>query len=551
MSAPASRIRGDAPERTDLDRNAFCVLEATTRDDRRRIVELAEERGLVIDSELCAKARSDLITPRTRLSAEIAWLPGVSPQRAKDLLRGLRTHIDLLKGEGAIPELAHANLIAAALELLDPDMEAGAWCGWITMLARVVESIDAEGVQRDINEDRLVAGLPEVKALDVVEAELAERRRYYRKAIKSALDNLPSEKLVEVVTMIVRSTTNWGEKHAPLLIDELVDSYQADAGGVLQKGADNIDKIIEAAKAAGPAGVASVRPLIDSLEGALRKWNKLAKPIQVSMKARGLDHDASRKLAIRIRNLGVDLFKEHDMTEVAERLTAMIGDIFADLPEIKDQATEDIKQLQELANNRLEEQKNREQWARDITFEAEVGFVFKDKLRISPQGLQWKNKIYPLESVTRVRWGGIRNSSGTSYKIAFGDSRTEALIELKRLETYQEFTKRLWDAVCTRLMVDMIAALKAGKRLAFGDAVLDDLGVQLTKHKFIGSEAVYVGWGETNVWSANGSFFIGAKADEKLYGEMSYIESANVHVCEAVIRAAFRKGAVPLSNLLK
>jgi hypothetical protein len=44
-------------------------LGVTTRDDRRRIVELAEEKSLELDHEVCQKARSDLTNPRTRLSA--------------------------------------------------------------------------------------------------------------------------------------------------------------------------------------------------------------------------------------------------------------------------------------------------------------------------------------------------------------------------------------------------------------------------------------------------------------------------------------------------
>ena len=58
--------------------NAFQLLGATVRDDRRRIVELAEEKSLELDHEACQKARSDLTSPRTRLSVEMGWLPGAN-----------------------------------------------------------------------------------------------------------------------------------------------------------------------------------------------------------------------------------------------------------------------------------------------------------------------------------------------------------------------------------------------------------------------------------------------------------------------------------------
>ena len=60
----------------DLLQNPFHILTATTRDNRQRIMALAEERALLLDPNECTQARSDLIHPRKRLSAEIAWMPG-------------------------------------------------------------------------------------------------------------------------------------------------------------------------------------------------------------------------------------------------------------------------------------------------------------------------------------------------------------------------------------------------------------------------------------------------------------------------------------------
>src|SRR3546814_8488823 len=70
---------------TALHQMPFAILGVTTRDDRRRIVELAEEKSLELDHDVCQKARSDLTNPRNRLSTEIAWLPGVSPRKASQL----------------------------------------------------------------------------------------------------------------------------------------------------------------------------------------------------------------------------------------------------------------------------------------------------------------------------------------------------------------------------------------------------------------------------------------------------------------------------------
>ena len=69
-----------------LHKNPFFTLGITTRDNRKKIVEAAEEMSLDIDHEVCQNARSTLINPRSRLTAELSWLPGVSPRKAEQLV---------------------------------------------------------------------------------------------------------------------------------------------------------------------------------------------------------------------------------------------------------------------------------------------------------------------------------------------------------------------------------------------------------------------------------------------------------------------------------
>lgn len=48
---------------TVLHQSPFALLGVTTRDDRKHIVQLAEERSLELNPDLCQKARSDLTNP--------------------------------------------------------------------------------------------------------------------------------------------------------------------------------------------------------------------------------------------------------------------------------------------------------------------------------------------------------------------------------------------------------------------------------------------------------------------------------------------------------
>ena len=71
----------------DLLQNPFYILSVSLRDNRRRIQELADEKSLFLDSSKCLEARSELTNPRKRLSAEVAWLPGIGPKRVEEIIK--------------------------------------------------------------------------------------------------------------------------------------------------------------------------------------------------------------------------------------------------------------------------------------------------------------------------------------------------------------------------------------------------------------------------------------------------------------------------------
>ncbi len=542
---------------TSLHANPFCVLGVTTRDDRRKIVEMAEERALHLDGDICQKARSDLTNPRTRLSSEMAWMPGVAPRTAENMVRTLAESPRAVRSEHGLPGLARANLMAAVCELVADDEPAASVAGFIRDFADVVEGIDPEEVLRDVNEDRAISGFPGVRGTEAIEEELAERRRAYRSALKNLLDTMDPPKLVATMTEVVTLATDDGDEHGPALIADLVDSYEVETQGFLQKESENIAALIESVREAAPRGEKAIEPIMSKLEKVARNWDSVAQPIQISAKARGIVHRPSRDVAYDLRGLGIDLNNEHGMLDQAHRMTDLLHDLFAELPEVVEKLGEDSEAIAGLRRQAEERERNSEQWARDITFRAEVGLVFKDDLAISPEGLRWKGRSFPLDSITRVRWGGVRKSvngvpTGTDYTIGFGDNRTEQVVELRKESTYSGFLEPLWRAVCVRLMFEMVAALEQGKSFSFGDIQIEDDAVTLVRHKFLGSnERVRLGWHEVHVWSADGSFVIGQQNDKKVYGSASYIHAWNTHILEHVIRGGFKKGVRKLSDYLK
>lgn len=541
--------------KTVLHQSPFAILGVTTRDDRRRIVELAEEKALELDPEVCQKARSDLTSPRNRLSVELAWLPGVSPRKASELLDGLHHNPMAARAEAGVPTLALLNLLAAAFEAVDGGHDLDDLVEFIADIGYLVEELSAEEVWRDINEDRIVSRFPEVHALEQIEAGLAERKRYYRTAIRDALDRLPSTTLIQVMTEIVDSVTSHGAELAPGLIDDLVDSYEVEAQGFLQKEAENVSKLVRATRDHAESGEAAVKYYLDKLDAVARNWDKVAQPIQLSAKARGINHEASRDLGYEIRNLAIDLYNKHGLLNQSERLIGLIQELFAELPEIVDRTEEDAEALADISKERQRAANGGEEWARKITYRVEIGAMRKYTLSISPQGISWKGRNYPLNTITRIRWGGVRHSgmpTEATYTIAFGDRNSEAVVELKKLNIYSTFIDKIWRAVGVRLLTEMIGHLKDGYPIYFGGLLVQDHGVTLVKKKFFGSdEKMRCSWNEIYVWRENGAFCIAANDDRTVNVKFSYIDVENTHILEMAVRMAIKKqGLRRLSELL-
>jgi hypothetical protein len=124
------------------------------------------------------------------------------------------------------------------------------------------------------------------------------------------------------------------------------------------------------------------------------------------------------------------------------------------------------------------------------------------------------------------------------------------VINLRDTGIFSTFIDKLWRAVGIALLINHLNRLRNGDTIQFGDATIDDEGVVLKKHSFWSSEPVRLTWHQVHVWTASGSFVIGAKEDEKTYAMLPYLEVWNVQLLENMIRAFFKTGESRLSSLL-
>jgi hypothetical protein len=156
------------------------------------------------------------------------------------------------------------------------------------------------------------------------------------------------------MTDAVNVATGNGEDQGPALLDDLVDAYEVETLGFLQKEYDNIAKLVQSAREAAPRGEIAVAPIIDMIGKVARNWDRIAQPIQLCAKSRGITHSQSRDVAFELRGLGVELFKKHGMLEVAHEMTKLLQELFAELPEMVEKLDEDSKAFGDVSRRKKE-----------------------------------------------------------------------------------------------------------------------------------------------------------------------------------------------------
>jgi hypothetical protein len=338
----------------DIFDNPFWTLGATLRDNRRRILELAEEKSLLSDEDVITSANSILTNPRKRLGAEIAWLPGLRPKRASELVSMLQSNPNEISHQDGIPSLAKANLLVGGLKSMGQKIEKDTLSEWILGIAEAYDEIDPDDALKLINEERDVSGFPHVTDQHAFDAEIESRRQHFKSVIKDTLNLLDTDELVEVITDVVERSTDMGDLAAPLLIDDLVDTYEIDAQDFLDKEEANIEILLKQIRslADGNTSDSLLAPVIDELINVVKNWDVVAQPIQVSTKSRGLGHDASTRVAQNVRDVAIHLFNEHDKLDLSRRITAMLQEVFAEVVDVADRTDEDAFTLDDIAEQR-------------------------------------------------------------------------------------------------------------------------------------------------------------------------------------------------------
>ena len=329
----------------DLFKNPFYILGATPRDDKSRIIELAEERSLLSDADECMEAKDILITPRRRVSAEVAWLPGVDPSFYGLLFRYLESPNEELPNI-TMAAIASANLRATKLsryaDLLSSDI-----LEWTLEITQKSEAIQPEEVREVLNDDRSVARFPETAELDV-DDEIRNQKSCYSKTVTSVLENLSVSARARVMTSLLETSTSNGRYQCPTLIKDLIPAYELSVQDSLEQHQRIIEAQDEALRAMADARNpdTTLSPIVDQLLESLKEWDTLAQPIQLSRRSTGQRHDASFEMAGRFSDLAAALFFEYRRPDLSRKILNTLRDVFSEVPEIVEQIVEILRELE-------------------------------------------------------------------------------------------------------------------------------------------------------------------------------------------------------------
>ena len=540
-----------------LVENPFFVLQASTRDRKSRLIELADEAALHGDQDDASSAKNVLSNPRTRLAAEVAWFPGLSPGRVDRALEQIKA--GAAPAFEGMPALCQTNLMVEALETYARQGVQRLREG-IEALSAQVERLDVESILLAINEDRQAAGIPTLTDPTLVETELAARIRHFERVATSYLEELPTQEMVATYEGLISDSTFDGEEEGERLINLLLDSYELKASAFLNGEAESIGEMIDATIKASDshANERQIRARVVEIIEALTAWDKVAQPIQVARMSSGLNHDESHNLARRSRSLAIHLFNNHDYLEDAKLLSDALAELFAEVASITDQIQSDVEALDDIATERATSSQRQAQeqadFAREITYETAFGTIFKDKFRISPEGIDYKGRVYALEAITGVRWGAVRKSvngipTGTEYHVGYGSSTWSESIQPNERQ-YGEIIQRLWRAAGVPILLNWMEDWGKGRPVKIDGVDVTDEGLFLLKDRFFKeAERRFFPWGDLTKSSSNGFLTFYGISDKGFKKSFSFKDGWNIHVFDFAIDKIWEGKAAKLSEI--
>jgi len=268
--------------------NPFYILGVTPSDNREKIIELAQEKSLTLDPAIVAEAKNTLTNPRKRISAEVAWFPGLSKSVTDNIIKVLenKTKYTNIK---ALSPLIRYNIMSYMLSWSKISAEG------IYTFAELSEKIDIDSLFTTINEDRSIANITPISDKQTLINTLHDHKNICVKQIYNILLKYPLKMLITTMSAVVNKTSNHGKSLE--MINTIIDKfYIIQVQQIISEQEDMIcKKIILIDIDSIPFKSPSLSKDIDILISKLEDFYTVIHPLQLNFHQRGIEYPPSVK----------------------------------------------------------------------------------------------------------------------------------------------------------------------------------------------------------------------------------------------------------------
>jgi len=524
--------------------NPFFILGASPRDNREKIIELAQEKSLSLDLVIVTEAKNTLTNPRKRISAEIAWFPGLSQNIVDEIVKSLENRDSYHDNQTFMPIIKINIEIFLKLTPKSKPVRDGynintyesrkfhqlMFIYDIYHFAILFENIDNDHLLSVINRDREVANISPISDMAVLLEALQEHKESCIKQIQNKIPQYPIARLTSSMLTLVNKTIN--SNSSLELIDTLIDKfYIVQTQQIIEKREETIRHIIKEIKdqiITAPAD-SSLSEMVVELMSEIESYTKIVQPILLNLRQRGLEHRPSANIAFLARGIAVDLHNKAHQSELSERLMKTLKRLFIEIGSFDEIISEDLEKLEELKQEEIERNK-------DISCSiTQNGYTF-DMSADGIKVIQWGcvNHFYTLEEIETIRGGTTTyGNNQVDTLIAIGSqAKGELVIKGLSESNFMTLNNCLFLSVVVRLMFSMLNEVAKGGNI-YGFIFND--GVKLSKDGF---SPKFFTWNQVTIKPFSGYLHIESKIDTYKYS-LSYKKDINAIVISMLLEKLF------------
>jgi hypothetical protein len=318
----------------DLRTSPFYVLGVSPRDDRATIEDAKETAisdGKLSETE-ALRLQQLLMAPRPRLDAELAWLLGVAPNRARKLIGEGSTTVEDVAG---LPPLAAANITAHRcaqnLAPTDPDL----------LVSFHARNDEEEPLLSLLNSERRTSDFPEVPR-ELMHEAWQELMHAHTAAFIVYITGRPNpgRALLEVLQKYFKDTSN-----VISFLDELVDRFDEWAADPIRYFESTISETLNRIQKDPASPDEPLRAFSLAIDG----WSSVAAPRQFIMARRHLKDTRTERLLPKIRGVCLHLYNDLGDSRMPLAITKAALPAFEGSPDHIQQLRADIQTLEELS----------------------------------------------------------------------------------------------------------------------------------------------------------------------------------------------------------